>query len=312
MALPSSTSLSSFGNTVLLINYHDAVIYESDLKLIERRTEWLNDSCIHFFFTRLQKELESSLSCAKDNYTPSNLRSFLFMDPSVVSFWMHQCIEQDEIDDVVNSTQFPGRKNKQGDGAVFIAVNDNMSSSSSLTNNSWQVPEGGSHWSLLLVEVVAKRGCEKDDKDTFTTILRFSHFDSIRNSRNIRAAEDIADKIRLHVYPKAATISTAPPFTSVNPNPSEGLVHQAKTPQQQNGHDCGVHVLGAAKILSKHLSMTRSTQDLIGNKESNCRHLQQLEEFLRKEIGDDSEDYCSRLRREVSFDIRGLHKGSEK
>lgn len=38
----------------LLINYHDAVIYPSDLSLLDSSTAWLNDACVHFQMTRLQ------------------------------------------------------------------------------------------------------------------------------------------------------------------------------------------------------------------------------------------------------------------
>lgn len=37
----------------LLINYHDAFIYSSDLALLDHQTAWLNDACIHFQLTRL-------------------------------------------------------------------------------------------------------------------------------------------------------------------------------------------------------------------------------------------------------------------
>ena len=38
----------------LLLNYHDALIYESDLSILDSPTAWLNDACINFQFTRLQ------------------------------------------------------------------------------------------------------------------------------------------------------------------------------------------------------------------------------------------------------------------
>jgi sentrin-specific protease 8 len=304
MVSPSlSSSLAAFKNNELLINYHDAVIYGSDLKLIERRTEWLNDSCIHFFFTHLQQQQHKSCT------TPSTThRNFLFMEPSVVSFWMHQCMDQDEIYDFVNNTHFPGCKgNNKRDGTIFIAVNDSMSTtSSSSNNNDWQVPGSGNHWSLLVAEVVvSEERCEKDTKDVSSTRnnLRFWHFDSIRNSGNIQAAEDIAAKICLHVYPKASLMTKS--------------VHRAETPQQQNGYDCGVHVLGAAKILSKYYASmtTLSTSDkggFTGTSESPCRRLQDLEECLRNEIGNDSQDFCSKLRHKISFEIRRLHKERNK
>ena len=229
------------------------------------------------------------------------------------SFWMHQCMDQDEIDDFVNNTQFPGCKgnNKRG-GIISIAVNDNMStmSSASNNNNNWQVPGSGNHWSLLVADVgvVSEERCEKDTKDASSSMrntLRFWHFDSIRNSGNIQAAEDIAAKICLHVYPKASILTKS--------------VHQADTPQQQNGYDCGVHVLGAAKILSKYyasMTTTLTTSDKGGftgtTVESPCHRLQDLEEYLRNEIGNDSQDFCSKLRHEISSEIRRLNEERNK
>ena len=233
---------------------------------------------------------------------PSTHRSLLFMDPSVVSFWMHQCIDQDEIHDFVKNTQFPGKEGER-DGVLFIPVNDNMSTYSTSNNTIWQVSDSGSHWSLLVLEVFCTEERKKDNQNFLTSTLRFWHFDSIRNSGNIQAAKDIAAKICLHVYPKASIISA---LASDLSKVTEGILHQAETPQQQNGYDCGVHVLGAAKILSNYILMTTLTSDK--TRDSPCRRLQDLEECLRNEIGNDSQGFCSKLRQEISLEIRRLHK----
>ena len=39
----------------LLLNYHDAVIYKSDIALLDSPTAWLNDACINFQLKRLEK-----------------------------------------------------------------------------------------------------------------------------------------------------------------------------------------------------------------------------------------------------------------
>mmetsp|Transcript_6311 Transcript_6311/g.13060 ORF Transcript_6311/g.13060 Transcript_6311/m.13060 type:complete len:273 (-) Transcript_6311:69-887(-) len=271
----ASPTLPAFKNNELLVNYHDAVIYGWELKLIERRTEWLNDSCIHFFFTHLQQYYKQNTARVP----------LLFMEPSVVSFWMHQCVDQDEIDDFVTSTSFPGRGDR-GDGILFVAVNDQMAKDSSPFLN---VSGGGNHWSLLVVQVVASKK-RKTDEEKARTTLQFWHFDSVRNSGNRRAAEDIAAKINLHVYPET----------------SSKEVRLAETPQQENGYDCGVHVLGAAKILSKYLSMTGND-----NHGSDSR-LVDLEQCLRKEMGTSPQKFCSRLRHEISSEIRRLYNERNK
>lgn len=217
----------------------------------------------------------------------------------MVSFWMHQCVDQDEIEDFVNSTQFPGKGGEERGGTIFIAINDKMSTNASvLDDNGWQVSGGGSHWSLLVIEVDSRKA--EGSSSTTRKNISFWHFDSIRNSGNSRAAEDVAAKIYSHVYPEA----------SITTQSSSGgrMVHPAKTPQQQNGYDCGVHVLGAAKILSNYLSTTTT----IPASDTNGCHPQDLEECLRKEMGDSLQDFCSKLRDEISSEIRRLHEQTNK
>ncbi len=279
MTSSSPSGSRVFKDNELLINYLDAVIYGWELKLIERRTEWLNDSCIHFYFTHLQEQYLNKAKAVS--------RSFLFMDPSVISFWMHQCVDQDEIDDFCTSTPFPGR-GSQSDGTIFIAVNDKMSNISSSPfsfHDNWQVSGGGNHWSLLVIQV--EGGASKKTTGEPSTI-EFWHFDSVRNSGNLRAAQDIASKLSQHVYPGASILTQN----------TEGMVQQAQTPQQENGYDCGVHVLGAAKILSKSLFMDPRSGVL------------NLEKSLRQEMGANPQDFCSDLRHEISSEIRRLYNES--
>ena len=37
-----------------LLSYHDAIIYPSDISLLDSPTDWLNDAVINFQMTRLQ------------------------------------------------------------------------------------------------------------------------------------------------------------------------------------------------------------------------------------------------------------------
>ena len=312
-----------FKDSDLIINYHDAVIYGSDLKLLKNRTEWLNDSCIHFFFVLLQqrhREQEQEREREqKETSSLSSSSSFLFMDPSVVSYWMHQCTDQDDIEDFVNNTNFPKSKGRNGNGGggggvIFIAVNDDMA----LSSNGWQIPNSGSHWSLLLIIV----GCGEDNKnnnnnnnndddedDSEVSHIRsfcFLHFDSIRNSRNIRAANDIAKKIMLHVYSDDNN-KRKRDSDSDSSNNDKPKVIQVETPQQLNGYDCGVHVLGAAKILSS--SSTTTSLMIYSNNDNNNSdsidsvRLNSLEESLQQGVGNNSFEFCSKLRDEISSEI---------
>ena len=49
-----------------LLNYHDAVIYPSDLVLLDSPTAWLNDACINFQMTRLQQKQEEPQAAGKE------------------------------------------------------------------------------------------------------------------------------------------------------------------------------------------------------------------------------------------------------
>jgi sentrin-specific protease 8 len=199
----------------LLLNYHDAVIYQRDLRLVVE-DEWLNDSIMHFYLEYLQqRELASSndLNVLGIDY---------FMDPSVVSFFMQQCVDQKDIEEFVAAAPFP-----KENGRIFIAVNDQMSPSADWMND--ETPSNsarGMHWSLLLITV----------RSSSAKVVEAYHFDSHGDS-NFAVASEIARKIGMHVY-------QTPPSKPM-------VVHACKTPQQVNGYDCGIHVLAAAKILSQ-------------------------------------------------------------
>jgi sentrin-specific protease 8 len=194
--MPTNASKVVCKDSDLILNYHDAVVYGSDLKILQSRTEWLNDACIHFFFNLLQLSEETHQD--------------LYMDPSVLSFFMHQCTDEEDMEDFVTNTKFPET------GRIFIPVNDKMALSSA-----WQQPHSGNHWSLLVVTT--------SKKDSF----QFWHFDSVHGSGNSQAAQDVVDKMSQQVFHQGAT-----------------QLIQASTPQQANGYDCGVHVLAASKQFS--------------------------------------------------------------
>jgi sentrin-specific protease 8 len=221
-----------YEDTDLILNYHDAVIYGSDLKLVQSRTDWLNDACIHFFFNLLQHA--------------ENTRQSVFMDPSVLSYFMHQCTDEEDIEDFVSNTRFPAT------GKVFIPVNDNMALSSG-----WQLPKSGNHWSLLMVMISPR-------------IVQFCHFDSVRSSGNYRAAQDIVDKLGRYVFRQSTNADLV----------------QASTPQQDNGYDCGIHVLAAAQVFSSIIDT-----ELVTHEAKLRTHVQE------------STDFCFELRNYISSEI---------
>jgi hypothetical protein len=104
-----------------VLNYHDAILYPSDISLLRCDHEWLNDACIHFYLTVLQQQHPK----------------VKFMDPSVVTFLMHQCDPEELIDFTktfdTNYTMF------------VIPINDCHGNSAA-----WRNVGSGSHWSLLI------------------------------------------------------------------------------------------------------------------------------------------------------------------
>ena len=230
-------SMPEFKDTDLVLNFNDAVIYGSDLALLQSPTAWLNDACVHFFLEWLQARAQAAPTCK-------------FMDPSVVSFFVHQCTDEDEIEEFVANTSFPDH------GKIFIPVNDSMANAAP-----WR---GGSHWTLLLI-IRSNNGTE------------YWHFDSVKNSGNGRAANDISQKLGKHCFGGS----------------SRPQVVGATTPQQFNGYDCGLYMLAAVQLFS-----TMKEVDL---KSHEANLLQYVTEHP---------DFCKELRRHVADGILKLSKST--
>jgi sentrin-specific protease 8 len=202
MATLLTSNSKTYRADELVVNFHNAVIYGSDLKLVQRRREWLNDACINFFFAVLSR------SASTDHV--------VFMDPSVVSFFMHQCTDDEDLADFRDGLQYPPT------GKIIVPINDNMALASH-----WQRPGGGNHWSLLVVV-------------TSSTVedVQYWHFDSGCGSNNAAAARDVTRKMNEFLFK------------------GEGSqLVETSTPRQANGYDCGVHMLAAAELFESMVSI---------------------------------------------------------
>lgn len=167
--------MSNVGNhnsNPLILSYNGTCcIYQSDLQLLESDSEWLNDSCINFQMTRLSERTveaattittavvavaddaetaskndngaNSTGSSSSNNDSNDPIR-IVFMDPSIVSFFMHQIsIDDDEDRDEIlglynntwelntqyTQTQKKLKSSSQQSGskmvAMMIPINDN-------------------------------------------------------------------------------------------------------------------------------------------------------------------------------------------
>lgn len=140
--------MTSFPPNNFILNYHDAVLYNSDVKLLSGESEWLNDACIHFYLTVLQQRYPL----------------VKFMDPSVITFLMHQC-DDDDLEDFSSSFD-------KTCVAYAVPINDGHQHGAN-----WQNPGCGSHWSLLWIR---------------SDVVVYTHVDSV-TGRNARAALAVAN-----------------------------------------------------------------------------------------------------------------------
>ncbi|KAL9189998.1 hypothetical protein ACHAXT_009673 [Thalassiosira profunda] len=293
-----------------LLNYHDALIYPSDLALLDSPS-WLNDACINFQMTRLQHrqgssedegaEGERSGKRQKNNGEESGgavrvRLDDLFLDPSVISFLVHQLPEDDddyeeELSNLGSSWNLPQPPTPPGhrDGVkkhrqkrVFVPISDQFGADRA----AFAIPGGGSHWSLLLWEINIF-SCNGNK----ASVGVYQHFDSSRGC-NAAAASAVAKK--LHRVLCASM--------QHQKGRGSGITHQARvtectTPQQRNGYDCGVLTLGFADALSSDHGFGVAAE----HRES------LLETYFEGNGG--HEKFASELRKQIADDIRQLAKG---
>lgn len=203
MVKHSTSNSKTYRVDELVVNFHDAVIYGSDLRLVQSGKEWLNDACINFFFAVLRQS--------------ASIDHIVFMDPSVVSFFMHQCTNDEDLADFKDGFQYPPT------GKIVVPVNDNMTSASH-----WQRPGGGNHWSLLVIVT-----------SSIVEDIQCWHFDSVRGSNNAAAAREVTRKMNEFIFRGKGS-----------------QLVEASAPRQVNGYDCGLHMLAAAELFESMASIT--------------------------------------------------------
>ena len=206
----------------LIVNYQDACVYGSDLKLLDSRTAWLNDACVNFHLTRLRM-LRASTADA-------DVPALLYVDPSVVSYMIHQC-DGDDLADLGRGWRrdLDRQGSDLGLAGIFVPVNDGHAAAA-------MVPGGGTHWSMLLI-VLGSSG---------SAVERCLHFDSCGGSNAAAAAAVAAAACRALSPSRLAGMGGE----GSSPAGPAGVT-ECSTLQQGNGHDCGLHALAAATALSR-------------------------------------------------------------
>ena len=199
----------SFGRDELIVNFEDACVYGRDLALLQSPTAWLNDAIINFFFQRLASTASSSE---------------IFFDPSVLSFLMHQCSDNDDLQDFAS-----GYDEFKQARRIYFPINDTMRENST----AWSTPGSGTHWSLLVAVITT----------TGESTIIFHHFDSIQGSENLTAATAVASKWQRAFQFKRADLTADVEISSI------------PVPRQRNGYDCGCHVLRTAQAIYQNTDL---------------------------------------------------------
>ena len=201
-----------------------------------------------------------------------------------MSFLMHQCDEEDndellDLNTAWNLTIQPqpsaSLQSNIQTKRVFVPINDQYARSRS----AFATPGGGSHWSFLLWVLVTSSHKSSSDLDAVKFSSKYYHFDSSRGY-NASAAEAVSNKLQKVL------------FSSNNCEDDmekEYTLVECQTPQQTNGYDCGVFMLGVADALSScgfdavKADYEAKIQSVFENMGGNVNFAQRL----RRQIGDD-------------------------
>jgi len=208
----------------LLLCYQTANVYKGDMDTLKQGA-WLNDNIIAFYMDYLQHDKFSSAAAR-----------FRFVSPGTTFILMHDDDPSDFADTFEGCDVLPETE------LVFFPLNNNTSVTRA----------GGSHWTLLVLDVPR---------------ARLLSFDSIRGS-NDAAAKKLA-KALAPLLPKLKAASTvrladdeedaddgAASAAASSSSKKKGALNVSlsappSAPQQLNGSDCGVYTLMVAEVLAQ-------------------------------------------------------------
>lgn len=176
-----------------VLSHGDVVLIRSDLDVL-RGPHFINDRIIAFYFAHLSA-----------TFAPGDDADLLLLPPSI-PYLLSNLPDAASVAAVAEPLRLRSRR------LALLPVNDNPDAS---------VPEGGSHWTLLVLDGTGAGP-------------RFVHHDSIRGAPNLPVARRLAETLG----PLLADASgRAPPL------------RQGPTPRQTNAYDCGVYVMAIARAI---------------------------------------------------------------
>lgn len=274
----------------LLLNYHNAIIYSSDLSLFKSPDKWLNDTCIQFQMTRLQQIMQQQQKHAKNIAKNIHMK---FLDPAVVSFLMHYCHDDSELidfcKDVLLSLYCAGNEEYQH-YHIFVPINDSYSyQSDSIQSNM------GSHWSLLYLYVIVNTKGEEADSVPEPEV-RVLHLDS-SSERNLQVAMEVSQKLKNSIILTATLNEKASEKKKRKKNDDHySITEKVGIPQQSNGYDCGVYVLAFVQAISSYFHHKGETLTTLNSWRR--QSIEAIRNITDKEI--------QQLRKKIANDIREL------
>uniref|UniRef100_A0A2P2M2A4 Sentrin/sumo-specific protease senp8 n=1 Tax=Rhizophora mucronata TaxID=61149 RepID=A0A2P2M2A4_RHIMU len=172
-----------------ILSYNDVVLRQSDLDILSGPF-FLNDRIIEFYFSHLSSVLP--------------LEDVLLVSPAI-AFWITNCPDLGSLKDFLEPLKLPNRS------LVMFPVNN---------NDDVSLPEGGSHWSLVVY---------------WRNQKVFVHHDSYGATN-----ERYARQLYKAVVGFLGTSDTGPETT---------YMEFTDSPQQVNGYDCGIYVTAIAKAI---------------------------------------------------------------
>lgn len=212
----------------MIINFHDACIYQSDLDLLTCGDSWLNDNILLYEMTHLSMRFKSSVR----NIGPLRKIHYHFLDPSVVEFFMHSLSpnDKDDVKEIKNLyNQWCEEETHKCDQIlILVPLNDNNSRAFEYKNKTGAL---GNHWSLLSVFLKG-------------SVVASFHFDS--SSEYNRNTAELVYKRMLDIIQIGRG--------GINSVKSQSLAY-CNVPQQRNGYDCGIHTIITAESLSTPLAI---------------------------------------------------------
>jgi hypothetical protein len=283
----------------LVLNYlGDAVIYSSDLAILECSTAWLNSDIIHFWFSRLKKQPNLIVGGGGGESDVHVQVDCLLLDPAVISFIMHQLEESDEdYEDEVSNLMSTWNLEQQ-QRRIFLPINDEYGRSS-MRYTQGQQQASGSHWTLLLVDILMSAAPPVDTEQQHNNVIvpemKFYHCDSHRGYNQF-AAQAVANKVK-SVFLKHYSDDDDSTASNVN-------VTECQVPQQSNGFDCGLYTLGFAEAL-----LRLSNDNLCGSSRHSSDGLLKgsIETAIASYMSDmGGLNFASNLRKRIRDDIHKL------